>query len=136
MARDQRLVFSLQEGPGYIKGTQFTDVDLAGVSGYVVFLNLENADISDQGIRVLPELPELRGIDLDGTEVTDKAMERIAEFKNLEEIWIEGTSVSDVGFSCLHSLKNLRFISIVDCENISNEAIERLEVSIPGVEVH
>src|SRR5690554_6915266 len=77
MARDQRLVFSLQEGPGYIKGTQFTDVDLAGVSGYVVFLNLENADISDQGIRVLPELPELRGIDLDGTEVTDKAMERI-----------------------------------------------------------
>jgi Leucine-rich repeat (LRR) protein len=136
MIKIQRLVFLLRDKPGHVDGSNFDDETLVDVPKNTVFLSLENANVSDLGIELLPDLPHLRCIDLDGTHITDKGMKRIAEFRNLEEIWIEGTQVSDVGLSVLYPLENLKFISILDCEHISKEGIERLRAAVPGVEVH
>jgi len=136
MGAEERLVFLLKEAPGYIDGEWLSDSDLAEVPGDTVFLNLENAQISDAGVGSLPDLPRLRCIDLDSTRISDTAMERVAMFRSLEEIWIEGTAVSDRGLAFLHDLQSLKFISILDCENISDEAVAALQEAIPGVEVH
>ncbi len=136
MKSDDRLVFRLKGRFGYVDGSRFSDADLAYVQADTVFLNLENADVSDFGIANLPNMPALRCIDLDGTRITDAAMERLATFKSLEEIWIEGTLVSDSGLGFLQSLKGLKFISILDCEYISNEAVSSLQVANPSIEVH
>ncbi|WP_303759322.1 hypothetical protein [Alcanivorax jadensis] len=136
MSINQRLVFLLRDKPGHVDGSNFDDETLTDVPKNTVFLSLENADVSDLGIELLPDLPHLRCIDLDGTQVTDKGMKRIAAFRNLEEVWIEGTQVSDAGLSVLYPLTNLKFISVMDCEHISDEAIECLRAAVPGVEVH
>jgi hypothetical protein len=136
MAATERLVFRLKEGPGYVDGSDLCDSDLAGIPHDTVLLHLENADVSDAGIGALPDLPRLRCIDLDGTRIADAAMQRIGMFRNLEEIWIEGTAVSDRGLAFLHGLANLKFISILDCAEISDQAVAELRKAIPGVEVH
>lgn len=136
MSKSQRLVFLLRDKPGHVDGSNFNDENLTDVPKNTVFLSLENADVSDFGIELLPDLPDLRCIDLDGAQITDTGMKRIAAFRNLEEIWIEGTPVSDAGLRVLYPLSNLKFISTLDCEHISNEAIERLKAEVPGVEVH
>ncbi|PTB92229.1 hypothetical protein C9974_13240 [Marinobacter sp. B9-2] len=136
MKSEDRLVFRLKGRFGYVDGSWFSDADLASVPADTVFLNLENSGVSDFGIASLPEMPALRCIDLDGTRVTDAAMERLATFKSLEEIWLESTVVSDSGLGFLQSLKGLKFISVLDCEHISNEAISSLQAANPGIEVH
>lgn len=135
MGAADRLVFRLKKGQGYVDGSDLSDPDLVGIPDDTVLLNLENANVSDAGIGALPDLPRLRCIDLDGTRVTDAAMERIAMFRNLEEIWIEGTAVSDRGLASLHGLESLKFISILDCADISDQAVAELRKAIPGIEV-
>ena len=136
MKSDDRLVFRLKGQFGYVDGSLFSDADLASVRADTVFLNLENSEVSDCGIANLPDMPALRCIDLDGTRVTDIAMERLATFKSLEEIWLEDTVVSDIGLGFLQSLKGLKFISVLDCEHISDEAVSSLQAANPGIEVH
>ena len=136
MKADDRLVFRLKDRLGYVDGSWFGDADLASVRADTVFLNLENSEVSDFGIAKLPDMPVLRCIDLDGTWVTDASMKRLATFRSLEEIWIEGTLVSDRGLDFLQSLKSLKFISVLDCERISNEAVSSLQAANPGIEVH
>jgi hypothetical protein len=132
---EDRLVFKLKNEPGYLDGTTFRDSDLSTVPKDTVFLNLENARITDDGIVAMPDLPRLRCVDLDSTGITDAALQRLGGFPNLEEIWIEDTAVTDKGLAYLYGLRRLRFISILDCA-ISDEAVNGLRRAIPGVEVH
>jgi hypothetical protein len=134
MPVEDMLVFLLKNKPGYIDGTDFEDTDLATISRNTVFLNLEKAVVTDDGIISLPDLPHLRCIDLDSTAITDRALQRLGDFLSLEEIWIEDTAVTDEGLSQLFGLKSLRFISILDSA-ISEKAVEALRNAIPGIEV-
>jgi hypothetical protein len=133
--KTELLVFLLKNNPGYVNARSWSDIQLASTPTETVFLDLENAIISDSAINGLPELPNLRCIDLDSTNISDASMERIGNFVSLEEIWIEDTAVTDIGITKLLGLKNLRFISILGCE-ISEQSVEALRSSIPGVYVH
>lgn len=135
MVAEHRLAFQLKSERGYVDGTGFRNADLARIPRDTVFLNLENAKVTDAGIQSLPELVDLRCLDLDSTEITDSALHKVASFGSLEELWLENTAVTDTGLAFLFSLKKLRFISLVDCA-ISDAAAELLRQAMPGLEVH
>ena len=63
-----------------------------------------------------------------------KTIETTRNFSNLEEIWLEDTKITDAGLAQLSQLKKLRFISVSYCA-VSDQAVERLRQSIPGVEI-
>jgi len=129
------LVFSLKSEDGYLDATGYLDRDLAEIPSETIFLNLENANIGDEGILLLPNLRLLRCLDLDSTRITDKAMSKIGTFSAIEEIWIEDTKITDHGLDELAGLNRLQFISIMDCD-ISDAAVQRLRKAIPGVTIH
>jgi len=134
MSSEQRLVFQLRAIQGYVDGRHFRDANLAFVPTNTVLLNFEGAHITDIGILSLPELKDLRCIDLDSTAITDKATEKIGSFLNLEEIWLEDTKITDTGLSRLSHLRKLRFVSLFGCP-VTDQGVELLRRSVPGVEI-
>ena len=132
---EPRLIFSLRTEDGFVDGKLFSDLELGTVPQCTVCLNLENASVTDAGIRQLPSLPELRCIDLDNTNITDVSMGELSKMPNLEELWIESTRISDAGIQLLQQIATLRFISIVDCD-ISEAALDDLEAAIPDIVIH
>ena len=135
MTDNSRLVFELRTHSGYVDGTNFCDHELAGILPSSTWLNFENAEITDAGICNLPQMNDLRCIDLDGTQISDASMAKIADFSNLEELWIESTRISDAGIQLLQQIATLRFISIVDCD-ISEATLDDLEAAIPDIVIH
>jgi hypothetical protein len=132
--RDQRLIFSLRDTPGYMDGNHFSHGDLQHVPAGTVVLSLEGVPIGDESISHLPSLLRLRCLDLDSTKITDRALAALARLPQLEELWLEGTSVTDAGLRELHACKRLRFVSIAYTA-VTEPAIRQLEAAVPGVEV-
>jgi hypothetical protein len=134
----RRLAFTLKDESGYVDGRGFqdselTDDDLSNVPEDTVFLDLDNAKITDEGIFRLPHLKSLRCIDLDSTQITDKSMEVISTFEALEEVWIENTKITDKGFKKLTLLPNLRYVSFWDTK-ISDVAFNYVMERCPNLE--
>jgi hypothetical protein len=133
MVASDLLVFRLRSSPDYLVAGAMADSDLASVSKRTVFLSLEGARVTDEGLALLPELPQLRGIDLDSTLVTDHGLESLCRFASLEEIWLEDTSVTDAGVLLLRRLPSLRFLSLAYCD-VSKTTIDILRKTIQQVE--
>ncbi|KZN39397.1 hypothetical protein N480_00780 [Pseudoalteromonas luteoviolacea S2607] len=126
----ETLVFKLKETEGYFDAASLEDSDMPNVPSDVIFLNLENAAITDTGISNLPFLNKVRCLDLDSTLITDKAMKIITLFSTLEELWIEDVKVTDEGFKLLSQLPNLKYVSFLDTE-ISDEAYNYVKAKLP-----
>lgn len=135
MKQEIRLIFSTSESDSYVDGTEFNDSDLKNIPDSTITLNLEMSNVTNNGIKNLPKLPNLICIDLDSTKITDESLKTIGEYKSLKEIWIEQTEITDLGIKYLTELKNLEFISILDTE-ITEKGIELLRTEIPKVKIH
>jgi len=131
----ERLVFKLIGEAGYIDGSSFTDEDLSNIPDDTRFLSLENAQVTDEGIKNIANLKDLVCLDLDFTKVSDESMKIIGGISSLVELWIEDTVITDKGIEYLHNLSGLKFISILDT-SITDEAVSKLVKKIPDVEVH
>ena len=132
MTASTMLVFQLKGTPGHVDGTEFTDADLANIPTDTTLLQLECSQITDKGMLNLPDLPNLRCIDLDSTSITNLSMDKVATFLSLEEIWIEDTSITDEGLIKLSPLNKLRYIS-AEYTDISDAAVQKLRTKIPGL---
>jgi len=135
MKKDIRLIFSTSESGSYVDGTKYDDLDLQNIPKSTVTLNLEMSNVTDNGIKQLPKLPNLICIDLDSTKITDESLKIIGKYKSLKEIWIEETQITDIGVKYLTELKSLEFISIIDTK-ITSKGIELLKTKIPKVKIH
>ncbi len=114
------LVFNLRDKAGYCDAKSMQDADLAAIPIETIFLDLENASITDEGIALLPNLPNLRCIDLDSTNISNQSLIELCRFTKLEEVWLEETNISDEGLAHLAKLDNLIFISVSYC-NLSKQ---------------
>lgn len=81
MKQNIRLIFSTSESDFYADGTEFNDSDLQNMLESTITLNLEMSNVTDDGIRNLPKLPNLICIDLDSTKITDESLKKIGEYK-------------------------------------------------------
>jgi uncharacterized membrane protein len=64
-------------------------------------LNLNNTAISDAGLSQISTLDELRSLSVVGTRVTDASIETLTKIKNLTHLFLYQTAISDAGLQKL-----------------------------------
>jgi Leucine-rich repeat (LRR) protein len=69
--------------------------------------------VTDEGIRHLARLPELRELDLSGTAITDEGLAVLTQLPHLERINLSGTRVTDAGLQHLRGCHELREIHLM-----------------------
>jgi hypothetical protein len=90
-------------------------------------LALTNSKVTDEGIRKLPELPNLRSIMLhDSVGVTDAGIAALAPCFAIEELNVDGTSITDAGVKHLERVINLKNLSLART-GVTDGALESLE---------
>ena len=111
------------------------DIDinrLAGLAGLET-LSLAQTHITDDALRVIAELPELRELDLFYCEhITDAGASLLRRAGGLERLNVRGTKISDSGVKFLTELTNLRSLDVGITE-ISDVSVELLE-ALPALE--
>jgi len=110
-----------------LTGNEITDDGLRHLAGLMNLrtLVLERTNITDHGLAQLARLPNLRHLDLSGTSVTDDGLEHLAEIEQLESLALRDTEVGDEGVA---RLKNIAGLDAVDLENtnITDAGLEHL----------
>lgn len=61
-------------------------------------LQMGNADVNDETIKLLSRLSRLRELDINDSSVTDAALATLAQLPSLETLRLRGTKVTDAGF--------------------------------------
>jgi len=90
--------------------------------------------VTSWGLRQLAGLTKLRILGLSETAVDDSDLEWIATLPHLEELYLLETAVTDAGLAHLHGNETLRRINTLDCDGVTPEGLEKLRLSIPGIE--
>ncbi len=63
-----------------------------------VVLQMANADVTDETLDVLANMPKLRELDLNDSSVTDLGLAKLAKLPSLETLRLRGTKITDEGF--------------------------------------
>jgi Leucine-rich repeat (LRR) protein len=95
---------------------QMTDEMLERVSHleHVTSLRLSNSKaLTDEGIRHLARMPQLRDLDLTQTAVTDRGLEVLRHLPNLESLSLIFTRVTDDGVNHLRDCKSLTRLDLM-----------------------
>lgn len=74
-------------------------------------------------------------IDLTSAELTDDDVRLLLQFRDVEQLSLRGRRLTDDALSDLKRLDRLRFLMLVDCRNISDEAVAKLRKSNPSLRV-
>ena len=94
---------------------QMTDamlLEVADVEG-VTALNLSGSKaVTDEGLRHLARLPNLKHLDLDGTSVTDRGLTLLRDLPKLERVSLAMTRVTDAGVAHLASCDDVREVNL------------------------
>ncbi len=93
-----------------IAGTDFGDAELrklAAVGEDLVWLDLSRTGVTDAGLKVVAEMPNLERLDLRGTAVGDEGVRTLAGLPKLETLGLYGTGVTDAGLEALQELPSL-----------------------------
>jgi hypothetical protein len=117
-SRDWGTVIRLlaQEGTGGLDAEgQMTDALLDEVSrvGSLTMLRLGGSKaVTDDGVRHLARLPNLRHLDLSGTAVTDRGLEVLRQLPRLETVSLGWTWVTDAGVAQLSGCEALERVNL------------------------
>lgn len=88
-----------------------------------------------QAPMLLPLKEQLVWLELGNTEIGDEGLKTIGKLGNLTRLHLEHTRVSDAGLAALASCKNLRFLNLFDT-GITDQGLQHL-LQIPSLqEVH
>ena len=74
----------------------------------------KGSGITDEGLKNIAGLTELRKLELEGTNVTDAGLKHLAGMKNLTSLILTGTKVTDEGMIELTKLPKLDTVSLFD----------------------
>jgi len=109
-------------------------VHLKPVAEQVVWLNLAETKITDDGLAVLAELKNLRRLHLEKTGITDKALQHIAKLPDLQYLNIYGTNVTDAGLLQLAQMKKLEKLYLWQTKTTDN-GVKALAGALPDVRI-
>ncbi|MFI5310772.1 MAG: ankyrin repeat domain-containing protein [Gemmatimonadales bacterium] len=94
---------------------QMTDAVLDRVSRveHLTTLRLGGSKaLTDDGIRHLARMRELRHLDLSGTQVTDRGLEALRELPALESVFLAWTHVTDAGVAAFSRARHLQRVDL------------------------
>jgi hypothetical protein len=95
-------------------------------------LDLHRSNITDESLRILLLLQQLRILSVSETAVTDKGLQFIKRLNSLEVLNLSGTAVTDHGLENLRGLKELRLLNLSRTSIVGHgldclSSLERLE---------
>ncbi|MBW3597190.1 MAG: hypothetical protein KY475_07935, partial [Planctomycetes bacterium] len=123
------------EGLGHLRGLhrlktldlRTTSISNAGIAMLADLPNLEelqlgslgwppNRSVDDGGLLRVSQMGSLRDLYLWGGSFTDAGLEHLAEMMRLRLLWLQRTRVSDQGVTHLQKLQNLEVLALEQCE--------------------
>jgi len=124
------------KSPGVI-----TDADLACLAGlkrlkkFVIQSSVEDCkmDITGQGLKHLAGLTELQNLCLGGPNLKDEDFKHFANMKKLLSLYIYGGNLTDECLKHLEALPQLRSLKIYMENDITDEALARLDKRLPNL---
>jgi Leucine-rich repeat (LRR) protein len=63
-----------------------------------IVLQMANADVTDETLRYLASLKQLRELDLNNSQITDEGLKQLAELPKLRDLRLARTRITDEGF--------------------------------------
>jgi hypothetical protein len=94
---------------------QMTDamlLEVADVEGLTALDLSGSKAVTDEGLRHLARLPNLKHLDLDGTAVTDRGLAVLRELPKLERVSLAMTHVTDAGIAHLVTCNDLEDVNL------------------------
>jgi eukaryotic-like serine/threonine-protein kinase len=113
-------------------GLNVTD---AGIKYLAGLPNLEkaivhNSRLTDDGLRALTGLKQLRGIGADGTALTDAGLIHLKAFPGLDAIGMGTPGVTDTGLKALAELRTLKWLNLRGA-TVTADGIQALHRALP-----
>ena len=103
---------------------------LQPIAQQVAVLNLARTNVTDDGLKALEPLKNLRRLHLENTKVTDAGLAHVKDLTNLEYLNLYATQITDSGLSQLEGLKNLRSLYLWQTK-VTPEGVDKLKQSLP-----
>ncbi|MBP7141080.1 MAG: hypothetical protein KBA71_04180 [Opitutaceae bacterium] len=96
-------------------GGNFGDAQLESlgpVALALTSLDLGETDVTDEGLKALVAMKNLRRLSLDRTRITDAGLQNLSGLKYLEYLNVHTTAVTDAGLAALKPLRQLRSLYV------------------------
>jgi hypothetical protein len=97
-------------------------------------LDLEASGVSDEGLKAVIGLRELRELKLAHTPTTDRGLTYVGKIAQLEALDLDLTRVTDAGLEELAQLRHLRYLRLL-CTATTPEGVARLQRAMPGCQI-
>ncbi|HEY2838755.1 MAG TPA: hypothetical protein VGJ26_06390 [Pirellulales bacterium] len=92
----------------------------------VVSVTLSNANVTDDDLRLLAQLPKLQGIDLQESNMLNDSLECLKAIPDLRFLNLRHTSIDDDGLEFIICHKNLKLLNLSQT-HLSDAGLARLE---------
>lgn len=108
---------------------------LAPVSTQVASLNLARTKVTDDGLKALEPLKNLRKLHLENTKIGDAGLTHLKGLTNLEYLNLYGTQVTDSGLSQLEGLKDLKALYLWQTK-VTPAGVDKLKKALPKCDIN
>ena len=99
-------------------------------------LVLSNTRLTDAGLKHLKPLHNLTGLGLRGNNITNEGLVHLLALSKLRRLELAGTNVTDAGLPILEKLPNIHFLTLGPTKpGLSAEALEKLRRAKPQWDV-
>jgi hypothetical protein len=96
-----------------LTGWDKTDYGLLERLPDTVVLQMANADVTDETLKLLQGMGRLQELDLNDTQVTDAGLKLLAQLPKLQQLRLRNTRITDAGFrESLMPLEQLRNVDV------------------------
>ena len=109
---------------------ELTDADLETVTG----LGLSATKITDEGLKDVAKLRNLKFLDLTETQITDAGLKEVAKLQKLEQLYLIGTKITDAGLMDLAKLQKLKRLAL-NRTQITDAGVAELRKALPNCNI-
>lgn len=100
----------------------------------VIWLNLAGTKITDDGLKQIAGMKQLKRLHLEKTQIGDVGLDHLLGLAELEYLNLYGTQVTDAGAAKLAAMKNLKKVYFWQSQ-VSEEGIKSLQTALPDCQV-
>jgi hypothetical protein len=111
-------------------------VPVLAESGRVIELNVEGKEISDEDLRSISELTELKRLSLYGSTFDQAGLKDLASAGRLEALGIGDTAITDQALVWIAEIPSLRWLWIFECDKLTPDGVVKFRQVRPDVEVY
>jgi hypothetical protein len=108
---------------------------LSPLDEQLAVLNLGRTKVTDDGLKALEGLKNLRKLHLENTHIGDAGLAHIKNLTTLEYLNLYGTQVTDSGLAELEGLKNLKSLYLWQTK-VTPEGVEKLKKALPNCQIN